>query len=251
MKKHNTVYQITNLLNGKIYIGVHQTDDLNDGYMGSGKAIKNSIKKYGIENFKKEILFNFCNKEEMYNTESKLVNEEFIERKDTYNLHIGGNGGWEHVNNSLDKNKIIQTIAKNNKNKVTIKDKYGNKFKVDKNDPKYLSGELLSVGKGLVMVKNKNGEIFNTDINDPRYLSGELVFMWKGCKHSEETKQKIGIANSKHQRGKGNSQYGTCWIVKEKHPPKKVSKENLQEWLDMGWIRGRKIKNKLKKDLTL
>ena len=43
-RKHNVVYQITNLINGKIYIGVHSTDDINDGYMGSGDLIKMAIK---------------------------------------------------------------------------------------------------------------------------------------------------------------------------------------------------------------
>jgi len=44
MKKHYLVYQITNLINYKIYIGVHQTYDINDCYMGSGKLIKTEQK---------------------------------------------------------------------------------------------------------------------------------------------------------------------------------------------------------------
>lgn len=88
-----TIYQITNIINHKIYIGKHQTIKPNDGYYGSGKAIKEAIRKYGKENFIKEILFIFDTEEEMNAKERELINEEFVRRKDTYNLGIGGEGG--------------------------------------------------------------------------------------------------------------------------------------------------------------
>jgi group I intron endonuclease len=88
-----TIYKITNQINGKIYIGKHQTENPYDGYYGSGKLIKNAIKKYGKENFKKEILFVFETEIEMNSKEKELITEEFVSRKDTYNTGVGGEGG--------------------------------------------------------------------------------------------------------------------------------------------------------------
>ena len=88
-----TIYQITNKLNGKTYIGKHQTENINDGYFGSGVALKEAVKKYGKENFKKEILFVFKTEDEMNAKERELITEEFVNRRDTYNLGVGGEGG--------------------------------------------------------------------------------------------------------------------------------------------------------------
>ncbi len=98
-----TVYKITNLINNKIYVGVHITKNLNDSYMGSGVNIKRAIKKYGIKNFKKEYLSIFDNENEMFQMESKIVNKEFITSLDSYNISIGGIGSWKHINDNMSK----------------------------------------------------------------------------------------------------------------------------------------------------
>jgi len=92
-----TIYQTTNLTNGKIYIGYHSTEDLNDQYLGSGKILNQAITKSGRENFKREILYVFPSREEALNKELELVNEAFVQREDTYNMKIGGEGGWDHT----------------------------------------------------------------------------------------------------------------------------------------------------------
>lgn len=85
-----TVYKTINLLNQKFYIGVHKTSNPNDNYLGSGIYLKEAIKKYGKENFKKEILNIFSSKEEAYQLEKIIVNEKFISNDDTYNIALGG-----------------------------------------------------------------------------------------------------------------------------------------------------------------
>lgn len=96
--KYYGIYKITNLLNGKMYIGKHITSDIDDGYMGSGLVIRRAIEKYGIENFRKEWLA-FCEDEEELNyVERMLVDETWLARSDTYNLNLGGDGGWTYIN---------------------------------------------------------------------------------------------------------------------------------------------------------
>lgn len=96
--KYFGIYKITNLVNGKMYIGQHITSDLDDGYMGSGTIIKRAVKKYGQESFRKEWLM-FCeDKEELDYMERVFVDETWLSRSDTYNLRIGGEGGWKYIN---------------------------------------------------------------------------------------------------------------------------------------------------------
>lgn len=88
------VYKTTNLLNGMIYVGVHINETVNfDGYYGSNSRLKNSIKKYGKENFIRETLFDNLVKEDAYDLESLIVDENFCKRPDVYNQKNGGFGG--------------------------------------------------------------------------------------------------------------------------------------------------------------
>jgi hypothetical protein len=99
------LYKTINLTNNKFYIGVHQTVNLNDGYLGSGKELKQDIKKLGKKQFTKEILQFFENKEEMLLQESEVVDFDFCKRCDTYNVMPGGGYGSAKSNGLSFKNK--------------------------------------------------------------------------------------------------------------------------------------------------
>lgn len=87
-------YKITNLINNHFYYGVHNTKNLDDGYIGSGVRLQIAYKKYGIENFKKEILKYFDTKEEAFEYEAEVVNETLINDNNCYNIVKGGKGSF-------------------------------------------------------------------------------------------------------------------------------------------------------------
>lgn len=90
------IYKITNLINGKTYIGQHKYKELDDYYMGSGKHLINAQKKYGIKNFKKEILiFNVAKKEHIDLLEKTFIasEREKVGVENCYNITDGGGGG--------------------------------------------------------------------------------------------------------------------------------------------------------------
>jgi len=111
-----TIYKTKNLINNKIYIGKHQTENIDDSYYGSGKALKASIKKHGKENFKKEILFVFDTEAEMNDKEVELITEELVARTDTYNMGVGGEGG-AHFKGKSHSKEVRQQISENLKSK--------------------------------------------------------------------------------------------------------------------------------------
>lgn len=99
------VYKTTNLINGKIYVGVHRTDPSKfDGYIGCGvcrevkednkRGFPKAVHEYGYKNFKRETLFEYSDNEEgqmlAYKKEAEIVTWEFVKNPNTYNLVPGG-----------------------------------------------------------------------------------------------------------------------------------------------------------------
>lgn len=211
-----TVYKITNTLNGMFYIGKHATEDLNDSYMGSGTFLRRAQNKYGIENFKKEILFIFDNEEEMNNKEAELVTEEFLKRPDVYNLNVGGFGGWKYINEHYHNNK-------NNHRRT---------------------GFVQYLDKGIhpetIWLKNLSEEDYAEYRNKvsegvKRYLATHPP-VWLGRHHSDETKKKLSIANSENHFGEANGRFNTKWVYNvELKECKVVSKDYCED----GWQDGR------------
>ena len=110
-----TVYKTTCLVNGKYYIGVHKTEDLDDEYLGSGKAIIKAIEKYGKEKFRKEILHVFDTKEQMFEKEKELVTEDVVNDRQSYNCKLGGRANWYYINHNRLNHKNNQHLIHSEK----------------------------------------------------------------------------------------------------------------------------------------
>ena len=92
-KKFHFIYKTTNTVTGKYYIGMHSTNDLEDGYLGSGKRLRYSIRKHGVENHKRLILEFFDTRQELAAKEREVVDLDLIAKEECMNLREGGEGG--------------------------------------------------------------------------------------------------------------------------------------------------------------
>ena len=204
------LYKTTCLITGRWYIGMHSTCNLDDGYMGSGKRLRRSIRKYGVDNHKKEILGFFENRELLIEAEKKAITPDMVLDDNCMNLKGGGTGGFV---NEEHRQKFLFVGLQNLK---------VNQDKRIENMKKTLSSDACRKKMSEALLK-----YFETNENN-----------FKGKQHSDETK-KIISEKAKLRTGENNSQYGTCWITKD-GLNKKIKKEEIETYLNEGWIKGRK-----------
>jgi len=204
-KKNHIIYKTTCLITKRFYIGMHSTDNLDDGYKGSGKRLRYSINKHGKDNHITETLETFPNRKALAAREKEIVNEKFLEDPQCMNLAIGGNGGI-HNEEHYKKFKGSGNIA------------YIRKLKEDPDFRKKVADRVSKQSIG------------------NNYGAGNKSFT--GKKHSPETIEKMKKSMHGHGKGIRNSQFGTCWIT-DTIESKKIKKgDNIPE----GWKLGRKIK---------
>jgi hypothetical protein len=204
-RKFHYIYKITRD-DGRYYIGMHSTDDLDDGYFGSGKRITRSIKKHGLDRHKKEILEFLASREELKKRERQLVNEEKLSDALCMNIALGGSGGFISPEYQFKRASAGGKIS----------------------GPKTIKLLLTPERKAKSLETRRRLNLFNTSIaleyaNAPASIA----------------KRKQTFAERKHMQGEKNSQFGTCWVTKDSKPIK-IKKEQLDEYLANGYSRGRK-----------
>lgn len=211
-----TVYNTTNLINSKTYIGAHKTNNLDDEYVGSGKYINRAINKHGIENFSKEIIFRAVSEDIMYWIERMLVDEEHVKDSMTYNLKLGGQGGFSYINSYCGNQG--ERLNKHLSHAKRVLGGVNSRYKV-LNTP-----ELYIKWKHTCKLKYTLG-----------YISPN-----KGRPMSEVWKSNISKAKKGKALGELNSQYGTVWVYKDTRGAKKIHRDELLIYLQDGWKCGRK-----------
>ena len=144
-----------------------------------------------------------------------LVNKEFIDRNDTYNLKEGGSGGWDHLN-----------IPENLQQKIDAGKKGAKK-----------TAEKIKSDSSIKEIFKKNG----SENLKKAHAAGRISYdNFKGKNHSEDSREKISKTRKENGVAKGerNSQYGTMWIHNEiTHENRKIKKEDP---IPNGWLKGGK-----------
>jgi len=174
------IYKITNTINGRYYIGRHSTNNIDDGYMGSGRAICNAISKYGAHVFTKEIIAESFSKEDLWELEKIIVNEDVVKDPKSYNMAYGGKSYLDglkkydiekflkHQSEAGKKGGKASYNLKNNSQKLDWHSKGGKKaaekHKIAKTHPFY-NGVAAKLGgkaiKGMIDLWNPNAVSVN------------------------------------------------------------------------------------------
>jgi len=210
------IYKTTCLVTGRYYIGMHSTSNIDDGYMGSGKRLRRSMRKHGIDNHKKEIIEFFDTRELLIEAEKKAITLDMIQDNNCMNLMGGGEGGF-----ISEEQQRHRSICANKK----LYEKLNNDIDFKNNWNKKKSEGLSRA--------HKNGKMI-----------GNLGNRFTGKHHTNEAKKKISKSASVKQKGDKNSQYGTCWITKD-GLNKKIKKEIINLFINEGWVKGYYIKPSL------
>ena len=212
-------YKITCNVTGTYYIGSHKTDNIDDGYMGSGRFIRKSIEEFGVENHTKEILGVFDNRRDSLELEHKLVKEKkALEKNMCLNIANGGNC-FDEVNKSR-KNIYARTPKTIELNKLAGKKGYQRLKEMKEQDPAFAQQLHNNITKGLKKY----------------YETHSGTFL--GKHHTEEAKEKMRASSKGKGVGIRNSQYGTYWIT---NGYTSMKWSNSRGEIPDGYYRGRKM----------
>ena len=218
------VYRITNNDNGKIYIGQKKAIKLVEDYWGSGLYITRAIKKYGLDNFSRDIL-EWCNSKEHLNEREIFWIGTLNSTNPNigYNISTGGNGGnlgeaviqkmansmkgkrhSEATKQKMSASRMNHSISAETKRKISDANKGENCYWYGKHHSEDTRHKMSQSHRGHVTSEETRIKISKS--NTGKVRSAEAILKnslaHRGDKHpnwnkhlSEETKRKIGNAH--------------------------------------------------------
>lgn len=206
-KKFHFIYKTTDLRNHNFYVGMHSTDNLDDGYIGSGTRLKHLIYKHGKNIFNMEILEFLPDRKSLREREIEIINSSLLLDEKCMNLKPGGDGGFQNDEHQF---KCSQAAGKKHAERLVNDKEYRKSY-----------GEKLSVAN-----KKRHQTGNHKPINEN--------YSWTGKKHKTETIEKIKLTKKGQGVGSTNSQYGTKWVTNGVEN-KKIKKNDA---IPTGWRYG-------------
>jgi group I intron endonuclease len=212
------IYKITNLINGKIYVGKHSHKKTENGYFGSGVAIKKGILKYGKVNFIKEILCICSSEKELNNSEIYWI-DKLKSFSNGYNMTKGGEGKLGHVQSEETKNKASKSMIeyyKNNPQTILLLSKKASERTGDKNSfygrkltPEHINIMTIARIKAISGKNNPSAVVLKCLENDKIFYTAKDA--------AEFCKLKYSTTILKAAKGTRKSAGGYTWeIIKNK-----------------------------------
>lgn len=218
-RKHHVIYKTTCKITGRYYIGMHSTDNLQDGYIGSGKRLWQSIKKHGAEQHVCEVLEHHPTREALRLREEQLVNDTLLQDPMCMNLALGGGHGWDYANTP-------EGIERRRPTFVAWHRAGHNAFLAKYNaDSAFNAAQRAHLKRG----------------SDKAALTPSHGF--SGRTHSLEAKQKMIAA--KQLKPACNPSAGKPWMYNpELERSQKVNVADIDAFKQLGWLLGRKMYQK-------
>jgi len=200
-KKYHFLYKTTCLTTGRYYYGIHSTDDLEDGYLGSGRRLRYSVRKYGKEAHQKEVLEFFDDRQALLAKEAEVVTLNEIAKEDCMNIIPGGWCG----------NRKASELGNARIKELRKTDSEFNRAFIE---------NLRQIGK---KTKNLNPQAF------------------KGRRHTDEARRRMSEKASDRIGVKNSQFGTCWIYNLEEEISKRVPVSDVDAWLAKGWLRGRKM----------
>ena len=223
---YHYLYKIVNNISGEYYYGVHSTEDLDDGYFGSGAQLKNNIKEFGKNNFTKTILEFFPNRSTLMKEEKRIVNNEMLKDPKCLNVILGGG----ELKGSVGKKCVIKS------GEYIMVDKHNNEYQ------NFFVGRIcINDGKNLKYIKPYEIEYYR-NLGWEKGTIYESPGKNKNWMYKDDKIEQVSLEDQE-QYLKNGWNYGMIgekeliWIYKDDNI-KRINKEDLQSYIDDGWNLG-------------